>query len=744
MRRSGADLKGIRGRRAPRATTRAGARGKFTAFLFLLILAAIVHDGLTSAHAQATAAPPPTRPAQEDLRALAELLGKPDIQAWLKANANSTAMLSQPESVSASQAMGKYLDTARALLRRLADAIPHLPEQLGIIWMTLTQEFRQYGFLALFGPLAAFALLGTLAELLFRRGTAGIRNRITVLPVETVEDRLRAICWRTLYGVGLIGVFTLGSVGAFLAFDWPPLLQQIMLTYLIVILAVRLTIVGGRIILAPGAERFRILPMSTRTARYWFVWSAVLVGTFYFAKGTFRLVPSLGANLDSRTLVGSILSILLLSLALAALWRRPSFDGSFPTQRARDGWTWLISVYLVGVWLTVFTGETAPFDIGIVLLLVFLASFGLRLVVEQLLRTSDAEAAGRVRRPFAVVAFHRGLRIMLIAGGAIVVAHILDLDLTALAANDTVAMRTARALLDVIIIVLVADFIWQMARIWIDRRLSERASDGEIGSEAEARNRQRVLTLLPVLRHLLLVTIVAVASLTALSTVGVAVGPLVAGAGIFGIAVGFGAQSLVKDVISGVFFLFDDAFRVGEYVECGHIKGTVEAFSLRSLKLRHNRGALHTVPFSALSTITNYSRDWVVEKISIGVTYDTDLATVKRIVKEIGAALEEDPEFAPQILETLKMQGVEEFGDFAIRVSLKMTTRPGNQSSIRHHAYALIKSAFEKEGIQFAYPTVTVVGDASAGGATTRAAAKLGFDLSQPPAPAGLGDTSSP
>ena len=210
-------------------------------------------------------------------------------------------------------------------------------------------------------------------------------------------------------------------------------------------------------------------------------------------------------------------------------------------------------------------------------------------------------------------------------------------------------------------------------------------------TDAEIRRRQRLRTLLPVLRNLLLVVVVTVAALMALSAIGVDVGPLVAGAGIVGIAIGFGAQTLVKDIISGMLFLFDDAFRVGEYIESGPIKGTVEAFSLRSIKLRHQRGALHTVPFGALSTITNQSRDWVIDKMSIGVTYDTDLDAVKRIVKEIGRVLQDDPEVSPHILETLKMQGVEQFGDFAIQVRLKMRTRPGEQFVIRRRAYALIK-----------------------------------------------------
>ena len=117
---------------------------------------------------------------------------------------------------------------------------------------------------------------------------------------------------------------------------------------------------------------------------------------------------------------------------------------------------------------------------------------------------------------------------------------------------------------------------------------------------------------------MLLVVLTVMAVLMALSALGVEVGPLIAGAGVVGVAIGFGSQTLVKDVISGVFFLLDDAFRVGEYIESGSIRGTVEGFSLRSIKLRHHRGYLHTVPFGSLDKITNYSRDWVIDKVTLG------------------------------------------------------------------------------------------------------------------------------
>ena len=226
-------------------------------------------------------------------------------------------------------------------------------------------------------------------------------------------------------------------------------------------------------------------------------------------------------------------------------------------------------------------------------------------------------------------------------------------------------------------------------------------------------------TLLPIFRNVLFIVLIVMVALMALAALGVDIGPLVAGASVVGVAIGFGAQTLVRDIISGMFYLLDDAFRVGEYIQSGNYKGTVESFSLRSVKLRHHRGPLYTVPFGVLGAIQNMSRDWVIDKLSVGVTYDTDLNKVKKIIKQIGKELLEDPEFAPKIMETLKMQGVGEFGDFAIQIQMKMMTKPGEQFVIRRRAYAMIKKAFDANDINFAYPTVQVAG----GGETPPSAA---------------------
>src|SRR3954469_25027845 len=147
---------------------------------------------------------------------------------------------------------------------------------------------------------------------------------------------------------------------------------------------------------------------------------------------------------------------------------------------------------------------------------------------------------------------------------------------------------------------------------------------------------RRMATLLPLVRKFLQVVLIAIVAMIVLSSMGIAIGPLLAGAGVVGIAVGLGAQPTIADVLSGVFFLLEDAFHIGDYVEVGNLRGTVEEISLRSLKLRHHRGAIHTLPFGQIKALTNQTRDWSLMRLEFRVASDTDLALVKRIIMGIG------------------------------------------------------------------------------------------------------------
>jgi small-conductance mechanosensitive channel len=267
-----------------------------------------------------------------------------------------------------------------------------------------------------------------------------------------------------------------------------------------------------------------------------------------------------------------------------------------------------------------------------------------------------------------------------------------------------------------------------VAAAFIDQKLAAAGTEPLGPSATDEQHRHaRVRTLLPIVRSTLAATLVVTAVLMALSALGVKVAPLLAGAGVVGVAIGFGSQTLVRDLLSKFFYLLDDAFRVGEYIQSGNYKGTVEHLGVRSVRLRHHRGPLFTIPYGQLGAVQNMSRDWVIDKMTLGLVYGTDLDKVKKLLKQIGKELSANPEFAPDILEPLKMQGVDNFGDFAIQVRLKMKTLPNKQFTIRRRAYAMIQKVFAENGIQFAFPTVQVAGQ----GDVSAAVAKQALDIAK-------------
>jgi moderate conductance mechanosensitive channel len=700
--------------------------------LLLILVTALSLLGIAPAFAQTSA------PSTEKIRALTDLLRDPAIQAWLQAQAADKpageASAAAPAATNTQQAIAAYMDAMREFVRDLTSAIPVLPGELHRAWANLSADFRERGLLGTLGLLVGFAALGSGFLVVFYVLTSGLRRRIVAMQLDTVHDRLHAVWVRSVYGVGMLLAYAAGSIGAFLLFDWPPLLKQVVIGYLMVVLLVRLTLVLGLILLAPGAERFRVVPMTAAAARFWFVWSAVLVGYYFFVKVTLDLLTILGIDRAAGYLAGVLCGSVLLVLALFVVWRSPTWDGSARNERGHRLGSWLLSLYLVVVWLLLFTGSVTPFYVGVALLLLAIALRVNHVAISHLLRPAEDKAGGDAMPAFAIASLERGLRATLLIGGALAIAWILDLNLGAMTAGDTMETRLLRGAINAALIVLLADFAWRVARSVIDRKLADAPSADQLDT-AEAHRWARIRTLLPILRNVLFIVLSTMALLMALSALGIEIGPLIAGAGVVGVAVGFGAQTVVKDIISGIFYLLDDAFRVGEFIQSGHYKGTVESFSLRSVKLRHNRGPIFTVPFGMLGAVENMSRDWVVDKMTIGVTYDTDVDKVRKIVKQIGLQLASQPEFAPQIFEPLKMQGIEQFGDFAVQLRLKMKTRPNQQALIRRRALAMIKTAFDENGIKFAYPTVQVAG----GGEPTSAVAQQALQLVKPEAPAAKG-----
>ena len=276
------------------------------------------------------------------------------------------------------------------------------------------------------------------------------------------------------------------------------------------------------------------------------------------------------------------------------------------------------------------------------------------------------------------------------------------------------ASAALNAVFDSLVAVALALVAWRFASNYITRKLEEGEPeedqkeediDDEFGGAAQ---RGRSYTLLPMLRKVIGTVLVVMVLLIIISSLGVNIAPLLAGAGVIGLAVGFGAQKLVSDVLSGFFFLLDDAFRVGEYIQAGSIKGTVEAITLRNVMLRHHRGMLQVVPHSDLGAITNYMRGGMVIKFNLEFPYDTEIDKVRKIIKKVGIAMLEDEELGDDFILPVKSQGVSEITNSVMVIRVKFTAKPGKQFVIKREAFRRITEALNAKGIYYAHRKVIV------------------------------------
>ncbi|MEM1382295.1 MAG: mechanosensitive ion channel family protein [Pseudomonadota bacterium] len=276
----------------------------------------------------------------------------------------------------------------------------------------------------------------------------------------------------------------------------------------------------------------------------------------------------------------------------------------------------------------------------------------------------------------------------------------------------------AGALWDIAFTLLIALFAWRLIRaaFYRDRR---GVSGEDVEDSAADTAGTRLDTLVPLARNVLLFMLGIVVVMIVLSALGVDIGPLLASAGIVGIAIGFGAQTLVRDIFSGAFFLIDDAFRVGEYIELDQdLRGEVEAITIRSLQLRHHRGPVVTVPFGELKSITNHNRDWVIYKMNFRMEPETDPQQFKKLVKGVGAEFLAHEVHGPKFLEPLKSQGVYYIDDDSAMVfRVKFKCRPRAQFVLRREIYHRLRQVFAENGLILARRKVEVVSGDDSGAA---------------------------
>jgi moderate conductance mechanosensitive channel len=666
------------------------------------------------AAASAQTPPAPAAAAPPEAQQLVDLLRKPEVQKWLAQGAPAAQPVPPPVQEledaghNVARDFRRWVAATRAHVAGIRDGASQIPAALREIGGHVAAEIRDKGLWEILLFAAGLLLLGYGVQQAYWTTTRGWRKHVLASPLDTVEHRLKVVGQRLAYNLLWLLSFALGSLGALLLFSWPPYLKTILSAIFLIIVIALLWLALARFLLSPNNPKLRVFPVSDASARHWTRWGTILLAWFFGGWMVMQVLQDFDMDQPARLPIAYTLGLALFMLAMIALWRRPAITRPEPGPRDRARRITLgVSVLFAAFWLLWVFGAIKVFWLVLVVAGLPAAVGVVDRSVDHVL-TPPGEAETKGPPSVLAAALERGTRALLVIAAIWLLAWAWDVDLDTLTAGDTLVTRVLRGVFNAIIILLVADFAWHVMRTVIDQRLH--ASHGDVTEldATEASRRSRMRTLLPILRNILFIVFLVMAVLMALSAMGVQIAPLIAGAGVVGVAVGFGAQTLVKDVISGIFYLLDDAFRVGEYIISGSYKGTVESFSLRSIKLRHHRGYLYTVPFGSLGAVQNMSRDWVIDKLQLTVPYDTDLDLLKKVVKQIGKDLAADPELAPDIIQPLKMQGVEAMGEIGMQVRLKMMTKPGEQFIVRRRAYAMLKQRLSENGIRIATPTVQV------------------------------------
>jgi small-conductance mechanosensitive channel len=503
----------------------------------------------------------------------------------------------------------------------------------------------------------------------------------------------------------------------------------------------RLVMFGARVILSPKAAGLRLAPMSDADAGLIYRWIVRIAAGCALIAVVALTLQEAGISRDIYLLIyssaGVAVSVLLIGLILQIRERvaraiAPAAGEILMPIEALQAklsaiWHWIAILYVaaVGIYWTVrmlthgdvhilnliYSLFLIPVFIGLdqwVQKLLGIASGGSREIIE-LGQPDDAEPASGIRmkepeKPGVqtyIPLIKKAFRVVLVVFFFFATLRLWGFDIS-------VGRLIARDVVTVFLVLILGVIVWQLIKARIDQKLREEMPMTDEDAEEGGGVGSRSATLLMLLRKFVFAVLFVIIALIILSSLGVDIAPLIAGAGVIGLAIGFGSQTLVKDIIAGVFFLIDDAFRVGDYVEAGAAKGSVAQIGLRSMKLRHPRGQVFTIPFGDLKTVTNFSRDYIITKLDFRVRYDVDLEKIRKIIKKINKELMQDEEIKRVMLSDIKSQGIREIQDSAMILRVKFKTIPGEQFVIRREVFHRVQKAFKDSGIEFAHRNVTV------------------------------------
>lgn len=474
-------------------------------------------------------------------------------------------------------------------------------------------------------------------------------------------------------------------------------------------------------------DGLRILPMGAEQAAYWNAWLARLAG--FIGYGMLVVVPLVSFSLSPA--LGRLAALLIMTLAfiyaLAIILQNKTQVSTRLEQRARAStmaftrillsmlaktWHWLAIAYFAAlVIVTVTRPEDAlPFMLRASLQTLLAIGGGalISVILSQLINRGF-RVSEPTRRNFPMLearlnsflpTIMKSVRLLIVV---IVAGLVLDawaiFSLAEWLASEA-GIRTVGAAISVAIILILATVLWIALASWIEMRLNPESGAGAPSA--------REKTLLTIFRNAIAITIITMTVMIILSEIGINIGPLIAGAGVLGLAIGFGAQSLVQDIITGVFIQLENAVNTGDIVTAGGVTGTAEKLTIRSLGIRDLSGTYHMIPFSSIDTVANYMREFAFHVGEYGVAYREDIDEVIIRLREAFAELISDTEQKAKILDELEVHGVTALADSSVNIRVRIKTLPGAQWAVGRAYNRLVKYHLDAAGIEIPFPHVTM------------------------------------
>jgi small-conductance mechanosensitive channel len=477
--------------------------------------------------------------------------------------------------------------------------------------------------------------------------------------------------------------------------------------------ACRAAMCVARLLLSPSDPRLRLWRLDDADARFVIAWMRRLVVVAIFGDALVEVALLLGLDQSAHDgferLISLILAVMLIVVvirsrhAVGAYLRGTSRDAAHGRIWLAEAWPYLAVITVISFWIGLATGSRGGLS-GLyfpgVTLAAIIAARLLTIVVlgttERLLRLDpDAghqlpglnQRVARYRRPLEILT-----TTVITVLCAVVMLQLWGAPAFAWLVAGGIGTRLISALTTVTVAVVVAIAIWEVSHAVLERQLAQAGPGGQVRSV-------RLLTLMPLLRTTLLVTIIAIVGLTALSEIGVNIAPLLAGAGVAGIAIGFGAQHLVQDVITGMFVLFENAIQIGDGVTAAGLSGSVEQLSVRTMRLRAGDGSVHIIPFSSVTTITNNNRGLGNAAVSVTIAFTEDVDRVMDVLTEIGAAMRQDEELGPKMLGDLQIFGVDQVRQWGVTITGQIVCTDGGRWPVQREFNRRMKKRFEDEQI---------------------------------------------